>query len=160
MIRVLLLAWFALFFLVPAARASETTDALKSLCSPSAVRFSPTIDREATRAGIAPVLVVAVIRAESTCDPKADSGHGDVGLGQLRIGTLAAAGATREELLTPEVNIRLTAAWLAKCLAACPTLLGGLSRYRGAGCRDTKGSRRVVRLMEYAKQKWLEARRS
>jgi hypothetical protein len=158
--RIAIIAWGLMFLLVPSAHGSETSEALRSLCGTRAVRFAPLVDREARRSDVDPVLLVAVIRAESTCNPKADSGSNDIGLGQLRLGTLAAAGATLAELIDPSTNLRLTAAWLAKCLSACPTLIGGLSRYRGAGCNDTKGSRRVVRLLEFAKRKILEARRS
>jgi hypothetical protein len=107
------------------------------------------------------VLVVAVIRAESTCNERADSGRLDLGLGQIRLGTLAAAGATRAQLLDPETNIALTARHLAKCLATCPTLLGALSLYRGiAGCKSSKGSRRVLALMHEARRRWNGERRS
>lgn len=136
------------------ARADQAQRTLRALCGTRGEAIAELVRMEAHRHLLHPVLLARVIAAESTCRPGADSGHGDIGLGQIRVGTAAAKGATREELEESSVNVRLTAAHLARCLTLCGDyVLGGLSVYRGyRKCRDSAGSRRVLGMVGAAKR--------
>jgi len=144
-VRIALLAWAALFFLVAPARAETTTQAaLSFLCGQSAIYLAPLVQTEARRQLLHPVLVAAVIAHESHCRADARSGRGDFGLGQIRVGGSAAHGAHAEDLLNPARNVELTARHLANCLTMCGGL-GGLSVYSGhKRCRSTNYSRSIV----------------
>ena len=136
------LAWAALLFCVQAR--ADTRDMLAIACGPGHGDLAPLVDREARRQFLRPVLLVAVIARESGCRVDADSGRGDHGLGQIRLGGSAAHGASVEDLLKPERNIELTARHLANCLTLCggPT---GLSVYAGhRKCKSSHYARRVL----------------
>jgi len=82
--------------------------------------YREVIERYATVFGVDPLLVVAVIRVESKFDPNAVSRRGALGLMQLMPATadwiapqLGITSLTREMILTPEVNIRMGAWYLA-----------------------------------------------
>lgn len=111
------------------------------------------VDYEAEGHGLSPILLAALIASESRCKQDADSGNGDIGLGQIRIGGSAAMGNSRRWLLKPWMNVNLTARHLSMWLRICDGyVLGALSGYRGLkGCKSSKGSRRVMQLFEKAK---------
>lgn len=68
-----------------------------------------TIYDAATAAGIEPELGFRLVRVESVFDPRAVSPVGALGLTQLMLGTAREfePNVTREQLLTPEVNLRI-----------------------------------------------------
>lgn len=76
-------------------------------------RIKPELARQiydaATTAGIEPELGFRLVRVESVFDERAVSPVGALGLTQLMLGTARAfePKVTREQLLTPEVNLRI-----------------------------------------------------
>jgi hypothetical protein len=158
---ILALSWAALLYLVSPARADTLDDSLRLLCGPRGAPIADLVRTEARRNRLHPVLLASVIAAESRCRPNAIGAKGEVGLGQL-MPTGAGAGYTRAELLDPQTNLKLTAKHLAKCLLICGGFVpGGLSVYRGhRRCQDSKGSRKVLGLLDEAKRKQRQERRS
>lgn len=132
------------------ARAGAVERVLRVLCPGRSGGALPALIRvEARRHLLRAEVLAAVVGHESGCRADADSGAGDLGLGQIRLGTLAAAGRTREELLTPSVNVYLTARHVAWCLTLCEgRLRGALSVYSGRRwCRDSAYAKRVVEVL-------------
>ena len=147
MIRLILLAWAALFLLVGAVRADQTEVALTVMCGARGATLVQMVRAEARRHLMHPLLLASVIAAESRCRAYASSGRGDFGLGQIRLGGSAARGATVAELLEPARNVELTARHLASCLMLCGFTSGALSVYSGRKhCRPSKYSERVLGL--------------
>ena len=145
------------------ARASETREALRSLCGPRAVRLARQVESAAALAKIDPVLLVAVGFVESTCNAKArNKRSGAAGfMGILPRGSANPQHLSDAELLVPETSIRLGAQHLRRCIDLCGEVEGALSVYNGRRwCRPSAYSRRVLALWEFAKRKYLEARRS
>jgi hypothetical protein len=144
------------------ARA-DTASAMRVLCGARGVAIidrergitlPESVDNEALTEGVPPMLLAALIASESRCKVNADSGNGDLGLGQLRVGGSAAYGYARREILRPWFNVYLTARHLGMWLRLCNGYVpGALSGYRGLrGCRDSKGSQRVLRLVHKAQE--------
>ena len=132
-------------FAADTAHAGVAERAIGLLC-PGRPLNALLIAREARRQLLPSGLLVAVIAHESGCRSDAKSGRGDFGLGQIRVGGSAARGATVAELMDPEINIRLTAAHLARVLTLCGGL-SGLSVYSGhKRCRSSRYSRAVLGL--------------
>lgn len=155
LMRILALAWAALFFLVPAARGDQAGRSLHALCGTRGDAIADLVRAEAHRHLIHPALLAAVVASESTCNPNAHSGHNDWGLGQIRLGGSANVHhATAAQLRDPATNLYLTSRHLAKCLTTCNGyVLGALSVYRGVKrCRATDGSRRVLGLLRTARE--------
>ena len=79
----------------------------------SRYRIKPELARRiydaATTAGIEPELGFRVVRVESVFDPKAVSRAGALGLTQLMLGTAREfePNVTREQLLDPDINLRI-----------------------------------------------------
>lgn len=117
-----------------------------------AARVAPIIYEEATRYDIKPETLAAVVAHESRFRKDARGGLGEIGLGQLKRGTLATAGyehLSDEELARPRLNLRLAARHLAHAKKLC----GGkpvrwLSRYNGRKCGPSSYSRKVVKIIE------------
>jgi hypothetical protein len=151
--KVALLAWAALLYLVAPVHADTLDDSLRLLCGPRGDAIAGIVRAEARRNLLHPVLLASVIAAESRCRPDAVGAKGEIGLGQL-LPTGAGAGYTRAQLRDPETNVKLTAAHLARCLLLCGDFVaGGLSVYRGVKrCKDSKGSRRVLGMVDEAKR--------
>lgn len=154
MIRILLILLGALLCLTRwagPARADDVGRVLRVLCPGRSGGALPALIRvEARRHLLRAEILAAVVGHESGCRADADSGAGDLGLGQIRLGTLAAAGRTRVELLTPSGNVYLTARHLAWCLTLCGgRLRGALSVYSGRRwCRDSTYAKRVVEILQ------------
>lgn len=136
---------------------ADTASAMRALCGARGAAIAPLVDGQSQ---VVPALLLgALIASESGCKAHARSPVGlDIGLGQIRLGGSAGHGYTARQLLDPATNVRLTAAHLRRCIDTCGGyVLGGLSLYRGLrGCKDSKGSRRVMRLLEKAQR--VEAR--
>jgi soluble lytic murein transglycosylase-like protein len=79
--------------------------------APRAVPFDGLIRQEATRAGIDPGLLRAVVRHESAFDPRAVSSAGAMGLAQLMPATARRFGAV--DPFDPAQNLRAGARYLA-----------------------------------------------
>ena len=111
---------------------------LAHLCGAGSTYLAPHVDRAAHRWSVRPALVSALIRVESQCDPLAVGAKGELGLGQIKPGTLAAGTYTREQLLTPRYNLLATARHLRRRLDLCDGVeLFALYVYSGRHkCRD------------------------
>jgi hypothetical protein len=128
-------------------RSRVVASALLQLCGHRAQRFAPLVREMAQRHGIPWRMLVANVASESRCNPRADSGKGDYGLGQIRVGGSAAGKHTRLQLLQPRLNLRLTARHMRRCFDLCGWWAGALSVYKGhRKCRSSKGARRVMGL--------------
>lgn len=153
MIRLLLLAWAALFIAVPPARAS-TADSLRTLCGSRAVDLAPLVQATARRFLLHPQFLASVIAAESTCRPRAIGARGEIGLGQIKPDGSAAAGYTRAQLFDPATNLEATARHLARLHVLCGSFAGALSVYSGRRkCRPSTYSRHVLGLLRAAERK-------
>lgn len=82
--------------------------------SPGLRRFEQQIQRQASRFGVRPDLVRAVIQVESGFDPNARSAKGAMGLMQLMPDTASALGV--RNAYDPEQNIRAGVAYLRQLL--------------------------------------------
>jgi hypothetical protein len=132
---------------------ADTVSMMRTLCGARGVVISPLVDAWAGIEFVPPVLLGALIASESGCWYAAVSKAGkDIGLGQLRVVGSASYGWSRKSLFDPEINVYLTARHLAMWLRICKGYVpGALSGYRGLrGCRDSKGSQRVLRLVAKA----------
>jgi len=80
--------------------------------------YTGLIQQEAQRQGIDPGLLSRLIKRESGFDPTLIGKAGEIGLGQLKLGTAQdlEMGVTAENLKEPERNIRLSAKYLAEQL--------------------------------------------
>lgn len=90
---------------VPAPRVLPQPPA--DLVIPSRAELIALIDREAARQRVDPVLVHAIVRAESNYDPRAVSPAGAVGVMQVMPETAADYGVTAiDALFDPQTNVR------------------------------------------------------
>jgi soluble lytic murein transglycosylase-like protein len=133
----------------------ETALLLLRLCDPNHADLAPHVDRAAHRWHVPPAVLVAVSRLESMCTEDADDGKGDYGVGQIREGTRAARGHSREELLHARLNIWLMARHIRYWQDRCGDLPAALGIYTGGSktCsqgRRSKRARDVIRLVREA----------
>ena len=136
------IAWAVLLSGVCRADAAR---AISRLCPPGRAYLAPLVDSAARQHLLHPALLTAVIAHESRCDPRAESGRGDVGLAQVRVGGSAALGSRRAELFDPALNLALAARHLARLLVLCGSVHGALSVYSGRSkCRKSAYSRAVL----------------
>ena len=123
---------------------------LLHFCGPHAVHLAPHVTHAAHAWHVPVATLTSLVFVESTCAPDADDGRGDVGLGQIRVGTLAARGHTAEELRDPALNLYLAARHLAHWRHRCGDLraaLGVFAGYRTCAAGRASGySARVLRL--------------
>lgn len=148
-IRIILLAWAAMFFLVPAAHASDADAAVAVLC-PKHAELAPDIESAASAHGVSPMLLTALVFRESTCDKNAVSKTGRMGLGQLTPWGPSANGLTREEMKDPKKNLEATARWLALCMVQCAgNLRRALGAYHTGHCEDGDYTDRVLRSVKH-----------
>jgi soluble lytic murein transglycosylase-like protein len=153
MIRTLILAWAALFFLVSPAHASDADAAVSVLC-PKHAELAPMIETSAHKHGIDPVLLTSMVFSESSCNPNAVGSHGEIGLGQIMPTGPAANGLSRAQLRDPSTNLDTTARWMAICRIQCGGDLGlALGAYNSGGCVRSKYAKRVLDLV---KRVWRE----
>jgi soluble lytic murein transglycosylase-like protein len=133
------------------------------------------VDRAAADHGIEPLHLVAVISAESRCRPNARHPRtGAIGLGQLLpAGSANPAHISESRLYDPPTNINLTAAHLARCLALCGALGGGIGeaisvynghrlvkRHGAKRCPSARWAARVLGMLEAARVKWTNEAKS
>jgi soluble lytic murein transglycosylase-like protein len=138
----LALAWSAMFYLVPVARASTTTElAISVLCGPSATYLAPHVDAASRRYLVDRVLLVAIMARESGCRPHVIGKHGDIGLMQLR--GVARNGLSRRALLDPRTNLMTGARWLALRSRDCAAL--GVLSIGGYNARECRHGKRYAR---------------
>jgi soluble lytic murein transglycosylase-like protein len=159
------------------ARAEMTTAfALRSMCArPEFAAIAPMVDRASADHGIEPLHLAAVIAAESRCVRNAKNPiTGAIGLGQvLPAGSANPSRLSEARLYDPRTNIDLTAAHLARCLALCGALGGGIGeaisvynghrlvKHRGAKrCPSARWATRVLGMLETAREKWRREARS
>lgn len=136
------------------ARPDSARRALAVLC-PKRVSLAPVFEKAAERYGLPAGLLVAVARNESNCNPSAVGRGGEIGLGQIRPGTLAAGNVPIAHLYRPEVNARMMARHLAACLLLCGDIGAALGVYAGhRTCSQGRASgyaRRVLRFWNEVK---------
>ena len=141
-IRILLLAWAALFLIVSPARATTTEDALSILC-PGHRDLAPHVDAAARQYLHHPVTLVAQMSIESGCNMAAVGTHGERCamqiLGVAKNGHSGAALAA-----SPALCIATGARWLALREVDCGGLALGLSGYNARTCHGGKRYARKV----------------
>lgn len=136
------------------ARADEPArvdalQALRVLC-PGRLAMAPAFDRAAERHRVPAGLLVAMARNESTCNPGAIGKGGEVGLMQLRPGTIAAGKVQLSRLDLPAVNVDLGARHLARCLRLCGDVPAALGVYSGRRtCAQGRASGYARRVMGF-----------
>ena len=129
------------------ARADVVDRALARLCPRGAAGLAPGVRAASRRYLLPPVLLVALMRAESGClADVVNPTTGAVGLGQiLPAGNANPRHLTTWQLQDPARNLELTARHLARCLSLCGSLGGAVSVYGGhRTCRESRHSRRVL----------------
>jgi soluble lytic murein transglycosylase-like protein len=126
---------------------------LLHLCGSHAVYKAPYYDRAAQRFHVPASVLVAVGRIESLCTADADDGEGDLGEMQIRVGTLAARGHSKEELLRPRLNIWLAARHIRYWQDRCGDLAASLGIYRNSpNCKAGRHSKRAKDVFQLAEQ--------
>lgn len=145
------------------ARADEPArvdalQALRVLC-PGRLAMAPAFDRAAERHRVPAGLLVAMARNESTCNPGAIGKGGEVGLMQLRPGTIAAGKVQLSRLDLPAVNVDLGARHLARCLRLCGDVPAALGVYSGRRtCAQGRASGYARRVLGFWEQTMGEPR--
>lgn len=116
-----------------------------------ASRMGAMVWEEAERYEVEPEILAAVVIYESSFKPEVVGKLGELGLGQIRRGlvTRGFEEFTDEELMSPRMNLRLTARHLAYVHKIC----GGepirwLSPYNGRWCGESGYSRRIMQIVE------------
>jgi hypothetical protein len=134
----------AALLLTSQAHAQTTTErALLAACGPGATYLAPHVDRAARRHLTHAVLLVAVMRVESHCRPRARSHKHAIGLFQL-LG-VARAGVRGEALYDPATNIMLGAQWISRMAVWCQGKRAGLGAYGSGHCdRGRRYARKVL----------------
>ena len=126
--------------------------ALRVLC-PGRLRLAPIFGREARRHHVPADLLVSVARAESYCDPDAVGRKGELGLMQVKPGTVAAGGVSDDRLRLPSVNISLGAAHLERRFRLCGDWAGALGVYKGwKKCRQGRESEYAERVLGFLEE--------
>lgn len=133
---------------------TEARQALRVLC-PRRLDLAPHFDRAAEKYKVDVALLVAVVRAESTCRSRAVGPKGSVGLMQILPGGSAAKGTPTGKLLLVSVSLRLGSRHLAHWLSRCGDYAGAIGVYGGhRDCEVGRASgyaRRVLGLWQKAK---------
>jgi hypothetical protein len=142
-LRIVLIAWAVLFYLVAPARATTTEDALAVLC-PGHQDLAPHVDAAARRYLQHPVTLVAIMSKESDCRMDVVGSRGEVCAFQL-LGVARNGHRKRELQTNPALCIATGARWLALRQVDCGGLFLGLSGYNARTCKGGKGyARRVL----------------
>jgi hypothetical protein len=143
-IRIVLLAWAALFFLIGEARSETTTEAaLSLLCGQRALYLAPDVDAAARTYLHHPVTLVALISVESNCRMDVVGSHGEVCATQL-LGVARNGHSKRALRGSPKLCIATGARWLALREVDCGGLFLGLSGYNARTCQGGKRYARKV----------------
>ena len=162
-LRTIALAWAALFFLVGQSHASEASDAIEVLCPrdpypwPPLTWMAPIVETASVRYSVSPVVLVALMHAESNCRMKVNRRTWAIGLFQItENGSANPDHLTRAQLMGVPENINLGARHLSGLLAMCGTLGGAVHVYHGnrtcSGWRHDKYARKVLSLVARAKR--------
>ena len=131
----------------------ETAVLLAALCGPGSLGLAPHFDRASHRWHVPAPVLVSVARIESMCSPDADDGQGDLGVMQVRVGTRAARGHSRAELLRARLNIDLGARHLRHLWDLCGDLPAALGVYTGLHtCSQGRRSKRARDVLNLAAQ--------
>ena len=139
----IILAWAALFFVVPPAHATTTEQALAALC-PGHEELAPLVDIAARRHLQHPVHIIAVMATESNCRMNVVGAHGEICAMQIMPNGPAANGLTRKQLRDPATCIATGARWLALRQVDCGGLFLGFGGYNARKCGNGKGYARKV----------------
>jgi hypothetical protein len=154
-----LAAVFWALLLAGVCRAQDASYSLAALC-PTRQALATLVEAAAHSARVRPVVLVAMARVESTCDPSAVNRRtGALGWLQVLPGRSADPDHLEtDELVDPAVNIGLGARHLRRCIDLCGTLPAGLHVFHGGKkCREWRGDRYVKRVLGYVAQarRWL-----
>jgi hypothetical protein len=150
-IRAALLAWAIFLSCIGPARAQTAAESLSVLC-PRHGDLEQVIDAAAAKHRLQPVLLTALILAESSCEANKVNKHTRCyGLTGIKIdGSANYQHREPAELMDPETNVELGARHLARCLSICGSLGGALRVYHGNkrcdGWREDTYVRRVSKL--------------
>lgn len=105
---------------------------------------------------IDPLLVTALIKAESGFNPNAKSRTGAIGLGQILPSTgKHAFGATKKDLYDPVKNAKYTARYLRMAVTSRGSVERGLRRYTGG----SGGNRHIRNIMRTHKKMQQEVKK-
>lgn len=153
-LRLIAIALAGLLYVVP-ARASTTADALTVAC-PGHEHLAPMVETAARKHLLHPVLLVAVLHAESRCRMDRVGAAGERCAMQLR--GVARNGRSNAELADPATCIDTGARWLSLRMVDCGgTVLGALAGYNGRTCRaGRRYAGKVSRVLAWI---WTEVRR-
>jgi soluble lytic murein transglycosylase-like protein len=108
---------------------------LMQLCGPQAKVYAKPVLAAAALYDVSPFLLVSIMRQESHCQKNATGKLGEIGLMQIKPGTLSTVGYTHlsaKQLRAPATNIKLGARFLRYCLNFCDGFVAGaLGLYSG-----------------------------
>ncbi len=145
---------------------AEVDRRMRRLGSQSRARVARTILEEASRAGVDPLVVVAVIRVESSFDPGAVSPAGAVGLMQLLVPTMREEEARSRLAMgdprDPAANVRAGVRYLRRLVVAFVDVDLALMAYNAGPARIRRHLRAgaiPARLLAYARTVDMEASR-
>lgn len=131
------------------AHAQDAASSIAVLC-PGRGSLAPLFQAAAERNHVRPVVLVAMARVESSCDPRAVNRRTQsYGLLQIKLdGSANAESLSAAALLEPEASIDLGARHLRKLVNLCGTLAGGLSVYHGnRRCSQHSGDGYVAKVL-------------
>jgi len=131
------------------AHAQSADEALAALC-PAQLALATVVEAAATEARVSPLVLVAMARVESSCDPSAVNRRtGSIGWLQILPGRSADPDRLEaDELSDPEINVPLGARHLRACMNLCGSLPAGLHVFHGGKkCREWRGDRYVRRVI-------------
>ena len=156
-------AVFWALLLAGVCRAQDAADSLAALC-PTRQALAQLVEAASHSARVPPVVLVAMARVESTCDPSAVNRRTQsYGLLQIKLdGSANPDHLEPDELTDPEINVPLGALHLSRWVRLCGSLAGGLTIYHGRkGAFHGKGrcdvddyARRVLSLVAQVRR-WL-----
>jgi hypothetical protein len=139
------------------AHAQSASDSMAVLC-PTRGALAPLVEAAAAKHHVPAVVLVAMMRVESTCDPRAINRRtGSVGLLQIKLdGSANPDEMSPDELSDPAVNLDLGARHLRRWTLVCGSLTGGLGIFHGrVRCAHGKTdgyARKVLELVAWAKR--------
>lgn len=144
------------------AHAQSADEALAALC-PTQRALSPVVEAAATEARVSPLVLVAMARVESTCDPSAVNRRtGAIGWLQIMPGRSADPDQLEaDELSDPVINVPLGARHLRACMNLCGSLPAGLHVFHGGKkCREWRGDRYVRKVLSLVAgaRRWIAQR--
>jgi hypothetical protein len=150
--RLALIFWALLFFGICGRAHAQTAFASLQVLCPKATALAPHVEAAAATWRVRPVVLVAMIRTESTCGTDlVNERSGALGHIQVMPGRSADPNRLpRARLLDPATNLDLGARHLRRCVDLCGSLAGGLSVFHGKKkCKEWRGDKYVKRVLGF-----------